>query len=50
MARINMLSDQDWGKLTTAKEMIDAYQQEIKTFENGSWKKFKRVFSAVGTL
>ena len=40
MARINMLSDQDWGKLNNAKTLIDEHQQEIKTFENGKWKKF----------
>jgi hypothetical protein len=40
MARINVLSDQDWEKLNNAKTLIDEYQQEIKTFENGKWKKF----------
>ena len=40
MARINILSDQDWGKLYNAKTLIDEYQQEIKIFENGKWKKF----------
>ena len=40
MARLNIPSDQDWGKLNNAKTLIDEYQQEIKIFENGKWKKF----------
>ena len=40
MARINMLSDQDWGKLATAKGMIDAFEIALKEFEASKWKKF----------
>jgi hypothetical protein len=40
MARIDVLSDQDWEKLNNAKTLIDEYQQEIITFENVKWKKF----------
>jgi hypothetical protein len=40
MARINMLSDQDWGKLAKAKEMIDVYEIALKEFEASKWKKF----------
>ena len=44
MARINVLSEQDMKKLNDAKAMIDQYQQELKNFENGVWKKFINKF------
>jgi hypothetical protein len=40
MARINIPSEQDMKKLNDAKEMIDQYQEELKNFENGVWRKF----------
>jgi photosystem II stability/assembly factor-like uncharacterized protein len=44
MARINVLSGQDMKKLNDAKVMIDQYQQELKNFENGVWRKFINKF------
>jgi hypothetical protein len=44
MARINIPSEQDLKKLNDAKAMIDQYQQELKNFENGIWKKFINKF------
>ena len=44
MARINIPSEQDLKKLSDAKAMIDQYQEELKNFENGVWKKFINKF------
>jgi hypothetical protein len=44
MARINIPSYQDLKKLNDAKLLIDEYQQELKNFEIGVWRKFINKF------
>jgi hypothetical protein len=44
MARIDIPSEQDLEKLNNAELLIDEYEQELKAFENGVWKKFINKF------
>jgi hypothetical protein len=40
MARLDVPSVQDWKRVSDAATLIDAYQAQLKQFEDSRWRKF----------